>query len=514
MKKSLIYGLVCLILSLGSCQKDEVLPEGNELAKTSVAPNICATQEKMAENLLDPEFRKAHEARLAAIEKFEGRARAICDNPVLIPVAIHYQNIANPDVECLRALAQNQIDLINADFQGSNSDLFLWEAAAATFPGVTPGETCVRFYLADKNHPAGFGLVDGDPAVTINQTSGDRDSDWANYVNVFVRNLSAGLLGYVQSIPGAGNGDGATISRNAFGSGTGCDGVRPNTPYHLGRTLTHEMGHFLNLRHIWGDGPCNATDFVDDTPSASDNNSGCPNLGKSSCGTPDLHMNYMDYTYQACMYMFTAGQASRMETALIGAFPNILSNAYNVCSIAPNPTCSDGIVNGDETGIDCGGSCVPCSSTCNNGQKDGDETGVDCGGSCPDVCADPPSSTNGCMIVANRYASFATENSVEIREIAKIIATNDDPQVKSILRKLVKHQDEVISVLGEMNENARAKSLMSDLIKEYMLEDKDNLRMTTQSSDNLIAYLELAKTYIDSNSELNALINEAIEVLN
>lgn len=513
MKKSFLYGLCCLILGFNSCQKDELLPVANETAEITMAHEICATQEKMAKNLQDPEFRKAYEEKLAAIALFENKARAICDDPVIIPVAIHFQNIGNPDIECLRALAQNQINILNADFQGSNSDLYLWDAAASTFPGVNTGETCIRFYLADKNHPAGFGLVDGDPAVTVNQTSGDQDSDWANYVNVFVRNLTPGLLGFVQSIPGAGNGDGATISRSAFGSGIGCPAVTPSAPYNLGRTLTHEMGHFFNLRHIWGDGPCTATDFVDDTPSAYESNSGCPNIGKSSCGSPDLHMNFMDYTYPACMYMFTEGQSARMEAALVGGFPNILSNAFNVCSIAPNPTCDDGILNGDETGIDCGGSCVPCSSTCNNGQKDGDEIGVDCGGSCPNVCPDPSSPTNGCMIVANRYASFATDNATEIRTIAKVLAANDDVQLNALLRKIVKHQDEVIDILSKMNNDAKAQQLMSDLIKEFNAQGSNQAKLTKQSTENLIAYLLLAKTYMDADSELNKVVDEGINLL-
>lgn len=80
------------------------------------------------------------------------------------------------------------------------------------------------------------------------------------------------------------------------------------------RTLTHEVGHWLNLRHIWGDGGCGVDDFVADTPLSDAYNRGCPAYPDVSCGTADMTMNFMDYTADSCMNMFTEGQKDRMHS--------------------------------------------------------------------------------------------------------------------------------------------------------------------------------------------------------
>ncbi|MEC8362128.1 MAG: M43 family zinc metalloprotease, partial [Bacteroidota bacterium] len=85
-----------------------------------------------------------------------------------------------------------------------------------------------------------------------------------------------------------------------------------SAPFDLGRTATHEVGHYLNLRHIWGDGGCGASDFVDDTPDSDGPNYGCA-LGSAACGTTDMVQNYMDYSDDACMNLFTQGQSDRMN---------------------------------------------------------------------------------------------------------------------------------------------------------------------------------------------------------
>ncbi|MBC7687089.1 MAG: hypothetical protein H7211_02805 [Aquabacterium sp.] len=89
----------------------------------------------------------------------------------------------------------------------------------------------------------------------------------------------------------------------------------------MGHTATHGIGHWFNLRHIWGDARC-GNDFVDDTPYHDASNGGCPIAGlKSRCtGRPlEQRMNYMDYTYDKCMYMFSEGQKLRMGAAVDAA---------------------------------------------------------------------------------------------------------------------------------------------------------------------------------------------------
>jgi hypothetical protein len=87
-------------------------------------------------------------------------------------------------------------------------------------------------------------------------------------------------------------------------------------PYNLGRTTTHEVGHWLGLRHIWGDGGCGVDDGISDTPTASGPYFGCPSATATTCGSLDLWENYMDYTDDRCMVMFTAGQGAAMRNVL------------------------------------------------------------------------------------------------------------------------------------------------------------------------------------------------------
>ena len=321
-----IFVLTLVALAMVACNKDQEFAAGTHnktitetekivFETNTASKRACASHDHMEKLLQDDTYKKAYEERKAkfarTLKTNVAESRALCSNPKILPVAVHYQGV-NADRACLVALAQNQVAILNADFQGKNSDIVQWvNNAAATFPGVSNGEACIEFCLASKNHPSGANLNDGDAAVTINQTNGDRINAWAGYINIIV-NDADGNLGYAP-LGGSGNGDGVVISRDAFGAGNGCTGVSPQSPYDLGRTLTHEMGHYLNLDHIWGGG-CNQDDGIADTPEQGSDNGGCPNIGVQSCGSADLHMNYMDYTNDACMYMFTAGQASVMES--------------------------------------------------------------------------------------------------------------------------------------------------------------------------------------------------------
>ena len=135
------------------------------------------------------------------------------------------------------------------------------------------------------------------------------------YMNVWVCAFSGGLLGYAQFPGGPKSTDGVVINYRAFGTmGTA------QKPFNKGRTATHEVGHYLNLRHIWGDTEdCSGSDLVADTPNCAGPNYGKPKFPKVSCSngpSGDMFMNYMDYVDDVAMYMFTTQQVLRMRTAL------------------------------------------------------------------------------------------------------------------------------------------------------------------------------------------------------
>jgi hypothetical protein len=134
-------------------------------------------------------------------------------------------------------------------------------------------------------------------------------------LNVWVCPLGGGLLGYAQFPGGPALTDGVVVNYRAFGAGGTAE-----APFDLGRTLTHEVGHYLNLRHIWGDTPdCSGSDSVDDTPNCAGPNFGTPTFPVVTCNNGpngDMFMNYMDYVDDAAMVMFTTQQVVRMRTAL------------------------------------------------------------------------------------------------------------------------------------------------------------------------------------------------------
>jgi hypothetical protein len=137
------------------------------------------------------------------------------------------------------------------------------------------------------------------------------------YLNLWVCNLGSNLLGYAQFPGGPAATDGVVILYAAFGTqGTA------TAPFNKGRTATHEVGHYLNLRHIWGDrNDCTGNDFVTDTPPAGAANFGKPKFPHITCNNGpdgDMFMNYMDYVDDAAMVMFTTGQVARMNATLAG----------------------------------------------------------------------------------------------------------------------------------------------------------------------------------------------------
>jgi hypothetical protein len=320
----------------------------------------CGMEQNMERIMNDPIARQNYlnlqakfEIELAKLEK-NPNSLASTNATIIIPVAVHFPDATTPTA-CLRALAQTQIDILNLDYNGLNLDISQWSGASSSYPGVNTGNMDVRFVLANRNHPAGSNLVDGDLAVTFGTNflgGADSDGNWSGYMNLVCRNAGQNLLGYSPLGGSPTNGQTVVIALNAFGKGAGCPGYVPRAPYNLGRTLTHELGHFFNLNHTFSSSCTNSNcntqgDRVCDTPPSNAPTYGCPATGSvSQCnGENALTVNFMDYTNDACMYMFTAGQATRMlayyNTISSQFSTNVLStNEFftNNFSIVPNPS--------------------------------------------------------------------------------------------------------------------------------------------------------------------------------
>jgi hypothetical protein len=241
-----------------------------------------------------------------------------------IPVVVHVVWRVNAE-NISKAQIDSQITVLNHDFRSRNTDI---ANVPTPFQSVI-GDARVEFALAttDPNGNATDGVTRTQTAVngfTQNDAvkavaSGGADP-WPadDYLNLWVCRLAGGLLGYAQFPGGPAATDGVVVTHTGFGT-TGT----ATAPFHLGRTATHEIGHWLNLLHIWGDdaGACSGDDFVADTPNQGGPNVDTPTFPTISCNNGpngDMFMNYMDYVDDPVMIMFTAGQVARMQAALDG----------------------------------------------------------------------------------------------------------------------------------------------------------------------------------------------------
>jgi hypothetical protein len=317
-------------------------------------PRNCGSMDYLQEmDLADPTFKKE---RLRIDQHCTNYAvthskptRTIIKIPVVVHVVYNttQQNISDAQV-------YSQLTVLNADFRKLNSDFTNTPSFFQQF-----AEDCqIEFCLAsiDPKGAATNGITrtfttktsfaNDNQVKYINQ--GGQDA-WPRdkYLNIWVCKLTGSLLGYAQYPGGAAATDGVVIATRAFGTIPG-NGLSP--VFNKGRTATHEIGHWLNLYHIWGDDgtACWGSDQVNDTPNHDGANTGCPVYPlSSSCNTDlngDMFMNYMDYSNDACMTMFTRGQSMRINALFAaGGFrvPLLSSNGCGNNSIIPSMACGN-----------------------------------------------------------------------------------------------------------------------------------------------------------------------------
>lgn len=382
---------------------------------------------------------------------------------IRIPVVVHviYKNTSeNLSDDQIKA----QIAILNQDFRRLNTNQNnRWSQAddmkiEFCLASIDPKGAATNGITRTQTSASSFSV--SSDFVKYDQRGGKNAWSAGEYLNIWIADITGTALGYAQFPGGSAVTDGVVIDFKYFGNGS-----HTAFPYNLGRTATHEVGHWLNLKHIWGAGNCTTDDLVNDTPMASGPHFGCQ-VGAASCSGINMVENYMDYSDDVCMNLFTKGQKSRMLALFSsgGARASILSskgcgtptppleNCVNIklnlnydnypsetswrivnkngvevvrnssykgspqyseeiclsegcytfymydaygdgiccrygngsytisndgktllsggefkaqishefCVSLTKPTCIDGIQNGIETGIDCGGSCAPC----------------------------------------------------------------------------------------------------------------------------------------------------------
>lgn len=344
MKRIAFYASILVALT-SSAQKAAYMP-------VTLPPHrTCGTME--ADSILranDPsmgthaQFEQALQQVIAELQTRRSMMPGPYDIPMIVHV-IHNGTAVGSGLNLSQAQIYSQFDVLNEDYNNTNAD---GAQVPAAFQPLR-GSLQMNFKKALRD-PAGNTLAEpginrinrntkGWTAPPYTQTYVDQtikpNSIWdpTKYFNVWVTDISGGLLGWAQfpppstppvaglpTNPGSANTDGVVILYSAFGR---VGNVA--APYNKGRTLTHEAGHFFGLRHIWGDeAQCAADDYVSDTPQQKGENYGCPSYPQTTqaggrCSTADpssMFMNYMDYTDDACMFMFSQGQATRMEAVI------------------------------------------------------------------------------------------------------------------------------------------------------------------------------------------------------
>ncbi len=295
----------------------------------------CGTDEWALEYEAQYAIARIHKATVEAkIQQWINERSISSRNVITIPVVVHVvwneaeENISDAQIE-------SQIETLNQDFRALNVEVASVDEEFRAFVADVELEFCLA-----KIDPRGratngitrtftnlIGIANNQNLIKYGTRGGADDWDTDRYVNIWVGRRTDGILG-ISTRPGDFNEvQGLVIDYRAFGRGGSAE---QNHPYNLGRTTTHEMGHYLGLKHLWGEGldndNCSEDDGILDTPKQSDTyNSQCPSSPKSSCRSSDMYMNFMNYTDDACMSLFTLGQKERMLATLFAVRPRLVN---------------------------------------------------------------------------------------------------------------------------------------------------------------------------------------------
>lgn len=313
-------------------------------AQQEVSPRRCATN--LVTQQLQQRFpgmaQQQQKVKRQAQAYQEQKKRARLQQPVIVvPVVFHVVYRTNRENISTEQIL-SQLDVLNTDYRRQNAD------SVQTLPQFKSiaADTRIQFCLAtrDPNGQTTTGITrksttalsfDLDDAVKFSDFSGQDAWDSERFLNIWVCNLSGETIGYSQYPGGPAETDGVVLDYTTIGQPP----VNPfASNYNLGRTGTHEVGHWLGLQHIWGpdDAGCTDSDDIADTPNQDDATNGCPTGTITSCNNSlqggDMYQNYLDYTDDACMNLFTQGQAEYMQSILNTVRQNILTTAV-VCTV-------------------------------------------------------------------------------------------------------------------------------------------------------------------------------------
>lgn len=307
------------------------------------AQRNCGSMEHLHEQIQQsPEMRQRRADSEERIQKLlaEPRAKTVITIPVVFHI-IHNGDAVGVDENLSDALISAQLAQMNADFSLSNADVSSIPMAFLPLAANTSIQFCLAARTPDCLPTNGINRINGGQATwtrtqienTLKPSTIWNRDEYLNIWTVVFDASEGGLLGYAQFPGGPVNTDGVAVTYTSVGSL-----AVPNPDggdYDSGRTMTHEIGHWLNLYHIWGDdendaNTCAGSDLVSDTPNQEVANGGCPTFPHVSCSNGpngDMFMSYMDYSDDDCLNMFSLGQGDRMYVVLDGGDRSALANS-------------------------------------------------------------------------------------------------------------------------------------------------------------------------------------------
>jgi hypothetical protein len=319
--KRTLYTLSGLMILALSCKKNDNTAAIEDNAAPATISRVCASDEVLKKQILeDPKRGQRLDALETETQLFVNKPNALQRTiKYYVPVVVHI--VLTDPSKVTAAQIQSQIDVLNKDYNAANAELANSGIYLAGYNRNSVANANIEFYLSQTVRKTTTVTSFGSNDAVKKSTSGGSDAvSGSSKLNMWVCDLSSGLLGYAQFPGGSAATDGVVIDYQAFGLRSAAT-YPMYSVFDLGRTATHEIGHWFNLRHIWGDRRC-GTDYVDDTPAHDGSNGGCPSTTlRSNCSGKPLEqwMNYMDYTDDRCMYMFTSGQQGRMEASMVAA---------------------------------------------------------------------------------------------------------------------------------------------------------------------------------------------------
>ena len=330
--KKIHFILVSSLLFILSCQKHEtsVNDVGKETLADNAGQNICASQEILNREIASDPGRAKFLADLdEKTLQFKGRDGGIlrAAGILYLPVVIH---VVLTDTTLIpNSQITSQLQVLNKDFNKLNTELTNTSVYLAGYSFSKVANCQIKFYITNivRIQTTVTEFPANNNSMKSSATGGSDPVDPATKLNIWVCN-TLNNISWAQFPGGPLLTDGVVIDSTYFGT---------NNTNQIGRVATHEVGHWLNLRHIWGDSQC-GDDLVQDTPKHFGPNYYCTAPGtKSACpGHPLLMwMNYMDYSYGSCKYMFTDGQKNRMDAAIDFSRPAYFSTTKIYTDILP-----------------------------------------------------------------------------------------------------------------------------------------------------------------------------------